>query len=246
MSPQWYEYPSLILQTGSLARLRAELRDKNLFEAPKMRPKVNVAKPTEEVLRARTPDGTWNDLDDPMIGASGTGFGRNVPLHLTKPDRRRLLEPNPRLISERLMARDEFKPAGIINALAAAWLQFENHNWFFHGNGLPDDVIEVPVRDGDDWPERPMRIRTTQPLAGSPPNPRDRAPLYANTETHWWDASQIYGSGPDRQSEVRTFVDGKVKINDDGRLPPSMNPDEAGLDITGMRENWWVEIGRAL
>ena len=201
MSPQWYEFPSLILQTGSLARLRGELRERNLHEAPKMRPKSNGAKPPEGVLGARTTDGSWNDLDDPMMGAKGTGFGRNVPLSMTKPDRKRLLDPNPREISERLMARDTFKPAGIINALAAAWLQFENHNWFFHGNGLPDDVIEVPLRDDDDWPERPMRIRATQPMPDTSRNPRDRAPLYANVETHWWDASQIYGSGPDRQAE---------------------------------------------
>ena len=243
MSPQWYEFPSLILQTGSLARLRGELRERNLHEAAKMRPDLNGAKPPDGVLTARTSDGSWNDLDDPMMGAKGTGFGRNVPLSMTKPNRKRLLDPNPRDISERLMARDTFKPAGIINALAAAWLQFENHNWFFHGNGLPDDVIEVPVRDDDDWPERPMRIRATQPMPGTTSNPRDRAPLYANVETHWWDASQIYGSGPDRQAEVRTFKDGKVKIDEAGRLPRSTLPDEPGIDVTGMRENWWVGMG---
>jgi hypothetical protein len=233
----------LILQTGSLARLRGELRERNLYEAPKMRPEVNGAQPPDGVLTARTSDGSWNDLDDPMMGAKGTGFGRNVPLAMTKPNRKRLLDPNPRAISERLMARDTFKPAGIINALAAAWLQFENHNWFFHGNGLPDDVIEVPLRDDDDWPERPMRIRATQPMPGTTANPRARAPLYANVETHWWDASQIYGSGPDRQAEVRTFKDGKVKVDEAGRLPKSTHPDEPGIDVTGMRENWWVGMG---
>ena len=243
MSPQWYEFPSLILQTGSLARLRGELRERNLHEAPKMRPPLNGAKPPDGVIGARTSDGSWNDLDDPMMGAKGTGFGRNVPLSMTKPNRKRLLDPNPRDISEKLMARDTFKPAGIINALAAAWLQFENHNWFFHGNGLPDDVIEVPLRDSDDWPERPMRIRATQPMPGTSKNPRDRAPLYANVETHWWDASQIYGSGPDRQAEVRTFKDGKIKVDEAGRLPSSTNPDEPGIDVTGMRENWWVGMG---
>jgi hypothetical protein len=64
--------------------------------------------------------------------------------------------------------------------------------------------------------------------------------MFANQETHWWDGSQIYGSGRDRQSEVRTFVDGKVKVGDDGRLPKSDIP---GVDLTGMRENWWVGVG---
>jgi hypothetical protein len=64
------------------------------------------------------------------------------------------------------MARDEFKPAGIINALAAAWLQFENHNWFFHGDGLADKTIDIPLGKGDEFPENPMRIRCTIPPRG--------------------------------------------------------------------------------
>jgi hypothetical protein len=64
--------------------------------------------------------------------------------------------------------------------------------------------------------------------------------VFANQETHWWDGSQVYGSGTERQSEVRTFVDGKVKVDDDGRLPKSDIP---GVDLTGMRENWWVGVG---
>jgi Animal haem peroxidase len=242
MSPQWYEFPSLILQTANLARLRGDLREKNLFEAKGVRPQV-FGEATEEKIRARQPDGTWNDLDDPGMGSIGSGFGRNVPLSMTKPDTRRLLEPNPRLISEKLMARDTFKPAGIINSLAAAWLQFENHNWFFHGNGIPNEVIEIPLAEGDTWHERIMKIRTTQPLPGSPETPEGQAPLYGNQETHWWDASQIYGSGNSRQAEVRTFVDGKIKVDENGRLPLSPEPGEPGIDLTGMRENWWVGVG---
>jgi hypothetical protein len=239
MGRQWYEYPSLALQLASLGKLREDLRKDNLFEAPGIRPKVEVAEPPPEALRARTPDGTWNDLSDPEMGAKGTGFGRNVPLAKTKPDRARLLDPNPRDISEKLMARDTFKPAGIINALAAAWLQFENHNWFFHGSGVEDGAIEVPLRDGDEWPGNRMLIRKTPLLDGQGPA-NGNAPIYVNQETHWWDASQIYGSGPERQAEIRTFEGGKVKLGDDLRLPHS---DEPGIDLTGMKENWWVGVG---
>ena len=86
------------------------------------------------------------------MGAKGTGFGRNLPIEKTIIDRKRLLEPDPRVISRRLMARDDFKPAGIINSLAAAWLQFENHNWFFHGDGNPENTIDIKLRDGDTFP----------------------------------------------------------------------------------------------
>jgi len=239
VSRQWYQHPSLVLQLKALSSLRDDLRDNNLFEGDGIRPKEDLGEPTEEVKRARTPDGTWNDLAEPWMGAKGTGFGRNVPLARTVTDTKRLLDPDPRVISRRLMARDEFKSAGIVNALAAAWLQFENHNWFFHGDGLPDKTIDIPLPKGDDFPENPMRIRCTIPargeiLDGCP------APVFANAETHWREGSQIYGSGKQRQVEVRTFVDGKVKVGDDGRLPRSDIP---GIDLTGMRENWWVGVG---
>ncbi|NMN96875.1 peroxidase family protein [Antrihabitans stalactiti] len=236
---QWYEFPSVVLQLANLSKLRDELREKNLFEAEGIRPKVEAAEPPPEALRARTPDGTWNDLSDPQMGAKGTGFGRNVPLSMTKPDTKRLLDPHPRDISVKLMARDSFKPAGIINSLAAAWLQFENHNWFFHGTGIAQEPIEIPLRDDDDFPEHPMVIRRTPLLPVQPPS-NGHAPIYQNQETHWWDASQIYGSGPEKQAAVRTFVDGKVKLGDDLRLPKS---DEPGIDLTGMMENWWVGVG---
>jgi hypothetical protein len=240
VSPQWYEHPSLLLQLASLSKLRGELRDNNLYEADDIRPDEPAGDPPEEAVRARTPDGSWNDLGCKHMGAKGTGFGRNVPLDLTKPNLKRLLDPDPRRISNELMARDSFKPAGIVNALAAAWLQFENHNWFFHGDGQPDRVIEVPLEPGDDFPEKPMRIRETIPMHGGRIEDGCPAPVFANQETHWWDGSQVYGSGTERQSEVRTFVDGKVKVDDDGRLPKSDIP---GVDLTGMRENWWVGVG---
>ena len=236
---EWYENPSLILQVRALAKARDDLREKNLFEGEGIRPTEDLGEPSESEKRARTPDGTFNDLSEPWMGAAGTGFGRNVPLSMTITDTKRLLEPDPRVISRRLMARDEFKPAGIINALAAAWLQFENHNWFFHGNGVPDKNIEIPLRPGDDFPEDPMRIRRTIPIKGEIVHGCP-APMFANVETHWWDGSQVYGTGKDQQSRVRTFQDGKVRVEKDGRLPQSDIP---GVDLTGFQENWWVGVG---
>jgi hypothetical protein len=240
LSLQWYENPSLLLQLASLSKARDDLREKNLFEGEGIRPDGDMGEPTPEVERARTPEGTWNDLACPMMGAKGTGFGRNVPIEKTIVDRNRLLTPDPREISRKLMARDTFKPAGILNALGAAWLQFENHNWFFHGDGVADRVINIPLQDGDDFPENPMRIRETIPLRGEIKDGCP-APVFANQETHWWDGSQIYGSGQEKQSQIRTFVDGKIRVDEDGRLPLSENI--PGVDLTGMQENWWFGPG---
>lgn len=236
---QWSEHPSLLLQLANLSKERADLREKNLYEQDGMRPDDKPDAP-EEAIRARTPDGNFNDLGCPHMGAKGTGFGRNVPIEKTVVDKKNLLNPDPREISRKLMARDTFKPAGILNALGAAWLQFENHNWFFHGNGDPSRFISIPLQDGDDFPENPMIIRDTIPMHGGEIEDGKPAPVFANAETHWWDGSQIYGSGVEKQNVMRTFTDGKIKVDDDGRL---LKSDIPGVDLTGMQENWWFGPG---
>ena len=238
---QWYEYPSLVLQIKELSGLRDDLREHNLFEAPDVRPDKDLGEPSDSAKRARTPDGTFNDLSDPWMGAAGTGFGRNAPLNKTITHTKKLLDPDPRLISRKLMARDSFKPAGIINTIAAAWIQFENHNWFFHGNGEPDKVIDIPLRDGDDFPVNPMKIRQTIPMNGHQIVDGQPAPPFPNVETHWWDGSQVYGTGNDKQSEMRTFKDGKIKVQENGRLYGSATHE--GIDLTGFEENYWAGVG---
>ena len=80
---EWHEYPSLLLQLNALSKTRDDLREHNLYESYGMRPSDDLGQPTDEVRRARQPDGTWDDLEDPHMGAKGTGFGRNVPLSMT-------------------------------------------------------------------------------------------------------------------------------------------------------------------
>jgi hypothetical protein len=64
------------------------------------------------------------------MGCVGMRFGRNVSRENTKkPSQEELLSPNPRLVSQELLKRDEFKPATILNLLAAAWIQFQVHDW---------------------------------------------------------------------------------------------------------------------
>jgi hypothetical protein len=44
-------------------------------------------------------------------------------------------------------------------------------------------------------------------------------PTHLNTNSHWWDGSQIYGSDRVTQQKVRTGEDGKLVVGPDG-LPP--------------------------
>ena len=97
------------------------------------------------------------------MGSLGSRFGRNVPLEHTYPDDpKRLLDPNPRLISRRLLTRESFQPATTLNLLAGAWIQFEVHDWLSHDPELPDPW-EIPLEKDDPWPEHPMKILRTKP-----------------------------------------------------------------------------------
>jgi hypothetical protein len=238
---QWYEVPTTPLQALNLLALRLDLRDKNLFDTSNPMKTETEAEPPPEALTARRPDGKWNDLDDPAMGSKEREFTRNIDPRRIRPEKPpRLYDPNPRTVSLELMTRERFKPAETLNALAAAWIQFENHNWFFHGRN-EEDLMEVPLPEGDDWPESPMHVRRSIPLPGTGGNGNGRGPTdYGNTETHWWDASQLYGTTPEKQSAVRSFEDGKLKIGADGRLPG--DPDRPGRDLAGFNENYWFGL----
>jgi hypothetical protein len=235
----WYQLPTTSLRGLNLLSLRLDLRDMNLYDTAE--PRRTGEDPPKEALTARRPDGRWNDLADPDMGSAGSEFARNIDPRKHRPEKPpRLYDPNPRTVSLELMTRDTFKPAETLNALAAAWIQFENHNWFFHGRGEPDEVMEIPLSDGDDWPDHPMHVRRTVSTPANQGGSGGSNGVHGNTETHWWDASQIYGANQDTQNAVRTFTNGKLKIGADGRLLP--DPHEDGIDLTGFNENFWFGL----
>jgi hypothetical protein len=218
--------------------LRTRLREKNLYDTGRGTtpdPKENG----ESHRGARTLDGTFNDLGSPTMGAIGARFGRNVPIARTYqeplPD---LLEPNPRRISRELLTRDTFKPATIVNLLAGAWIQFEVHDWFSHGQNEAENPWQLELADDDPWHERPMRIPRTQ---RDPSHVDDGSPpTYVTSDTHWWDGSQIYGSDPRFAAVVRAHEDGKLRLDPDGQLPRDL---ESHVDLTGVAGNFWLGLG---
>jgi hypothetical protein len=232
---QWYQLP-FPLAVANLIAIRNMLREKNLHDTETLKPAEGPI-PDPDVLTSRTHDGSYNDLSYPDMGRAGARFARNIPLQYAYPDQSRLLVPNPRTVSQTLMNRDTFKPVPTLNVLAAAWLQFNVHDWFNHGPNELDNPIEVPLDPGDPWREHPMQIRRTRrdptwsPEEGIPPT-------FRNTEEHWWGGSQIYGSTHELMNRLRSGEGGKLKI-EDGLLP--VDP-ATGIDITGLIDNWWIGL----
>jgi hypothetical protein len=237
---RWTALPSY---TGVLvlAGLRTTLRRKNLADTETLPATARPdPPPCAHSLTARSADGTWNDLTVPAMGGANTRFGRNVPNDRTYPDYGgRLLEPSPRRISRELMTRGDFIPATSLNLLAAAWIQFMVHDWLSHGKNEKDDPWRLELDPDDDWPERPMRILRTRRDPTRPPGDSGAPPTFANTATHWWDASQIYGSDQETQSSVRSFEGGRLALGADGLLP--LDP-ETGVAVTGVSGNWWLGL----
>jgi hypothetical protein len=197
--------------------------------------------PGPSVLTSRTPDVTYNDLADPMMGSVDTRFGRLVPLARAMPEQKSSsLDPSPRIVSRTLLTRDYFKPVKTLNVIAAAWIQFMVHGWFNHKRHRPGDKdVEIPLEGGDTWPLPRMALPAT--VEASPANESARRPpTYINTETSWWDASQIYGSRLSITKTLRSWKDGKLNIGSNGLLP--LDPGAPGIDQTGFNDNWWVGL----
>ncbi len=165
-----------------------------------------------------------------------TRFGRNAPLGYTYPREDLLLTPNPRVVSKELMTRHEFQPVPVLNLLAAAWLQFQIRDWLSHGISPKDDPHLIPLPDGDDWHENPMRILRTMDDPTRTPDEAHLPPTHLNVETHWWDASQIYGSTPEFQQTVRSYQAGKLKTDRDNLVAPGKDALVSQANVAG----WWV------
>ncbi|MDX0411604.1 peroxidase [Sinorhizobium medicae] len=250
----WYRWPFPIAM-ASLVGLRSTMRERNLFDCETAPLPADPPRPDIKVLsEGRTVDGSYNDLGAPRMGMAGARFGRNVPISETFGENSPgLYDPNPRVVSNRLLARREFVPVPHLNMMVPAWLQFMVHDWLSHGTNNPNEgVHRVDVPPGDNWPFPFLSI-----LKSKPDELRDgddgRPATYANTETHWWDGSQVYGSTIDRLRMVRGVLHGKTKVLPNGKLLlgdddllPVLPVDEGAknpeTELAGVNGNWWIGL----
>ena len=240
----WYRLP-VRLGLLNVEALRYVLRARNLLdsevrEAPPQARPVPPAPPGEDVRVSRTFDGTSNDLSAPEMGSVGSAFGRNL-----RPDLRPDLfdEPSPITVSQQLLHRDTFLPARSLNLLAAAWIQFQVHDWVDHARyPLGQADVRVPLPPGMTWsntpggpPEPEMRIAGNIPFPGPGRNPM--SPVFPNATTPWWDGSEVYGADLAKSNQLREGA--KLRLTPEGYLPD----DVSGLEITGFNESWWLGLG---
>jgi len=242
----WYKL-SVRLSLLNLDGFRFVLRRQNLIdtevrEAP---PETRTvpAGPPEEDRRTRTADGTNDDLSAREMGALGANFGRNLP-PIYKPE---LFDtPSPYLVADQLLQRKAFIPATSLNILAAAWIQFQVHDWVDHArHPLGVEDVDVALPPDVSWhssvgspAEHRMRIAGNKGLDKRPRgrSPSDRLPVYfKNATTHWWDASELYGQNLPGAQQL--FAGAKFNIQN-GHLPVSPR----GIQMTGFHESWWLGL----
>ena len=234
----WHKLP-LRMSLLNLDAFRYVLRHKNLIDT-EAREAPPTARPVpapidEDKRRSRTLDGTYNDLSDPLMGAMGATFGRNLwPVYA--PD---LFDsPSPFVIARDLLQRKTFIPARSLNILAAAWIQFQVHDWVDHArNPLGVNDVVVPLPPEMRWQsnvggslEHHMRIAGNTDLGARQP------PIFfRNAATHWWDVSELYGEDA---RKVKDLCDGPKFRLPDGHLPTTVN----GMELTGFHESWWLGL----
>src|SRR5215218_466542 len=201
--------------------LMGQLRRENLADPSTLTPSLPRPAPTPppNYRSVRTADGSFNDLFYPEMGSAGTRFGRNVELARTFRElEATLLSPNPRTVSRELMTRHEFQPAATLNVFTAAWIQFMLRDWLSHGIGPWTDPWQLSLATDDRWPDasRTMAIPRTPADPTRPLEHEETPRTFLNRETHWWDASQIYGSSETYQRGTRSGVEGKLRIDSAG------------------------------
>ncbi len=240
-----------------LSAERWELLHQNLFDTGVDKEGTTLS--CKEVMKSpfRTPNGQCYYYGQevfanlPRLGDNQQRFGRNVDSATVNREAAKydIMDPNPREISQKLFTRrnGKVREADIVNVLAAAWLQAENHDWFTHGkNATPDVASPLYIKGvpGDREFPNGITVPATQP-DNTGGNPHGYKKTFRNHVTHWWDASHIYGSDEATIRKVRTnpetgamYPDGKIAVHPNRHL----YYDKEGLPITGFNDNWWIGL----
>lgn len=174
-----------------------------------------------------------------------------------------------------------YQPAPFFNVLAAFWIQFMTHDWFSHlieGANAPEMMKIGCTTKLVDGKEVPLTAEEIQRLGCRPNDVIDKGLVadandpakfdyknkpylsrafrtMRNTNTAWWDASQIYGFDDTSIKRVKRDPNDKAKLLLEhvsmrpgdrlGYLPKfgendPINPQWKGQEAAGFADNWSI------
>jgi hypothetical protein len=178
-------------------------------------------------------------------------------------------------------ANCDYKKASFFNVLAAYWIQFMTHDWFSHleeGHNQSEYMKVGCATKLVNNVEQPLTPEDIEKLGCRPDDMIDkgyvaddsapgtfsfdgktylvRAPkTMRNTNTAWWDASQLYGFDDTSRQRVKRDPADAAKLllvpvsgqTGPGYLPvfspnDPINPEWAGQEATGFPDNWTVGL----
>jgi hypothetical protein len=243
---KWPTYIGLIYLLAKMRWLRSDtLTDPYDYATNDNEP---AGKMPERAKVGYEPDGKWAaDNENPQMGEKDTRIASNIPPKLTRPDVPNMMRElrNIARLKWRPIDEDTGKeivtPAGILNILAQAWIQFQFHN--FGGNTKRDDIKENPhvlkTNEKDEWDEDEMVVdRTSKDHTRVTDNGR-ATPL--SERTHHWIQAQIYGSDEAELAALRSYENGQMRLDENGMLPE--DPEKPGIDQTGFNNNYNAQLG---
>lgn len=177
-------------------------------------------------FEVRSIDGSGNNLSQPLWGSTGIQLERLAPAAYADgiSDPGGAERPNPRAISNAVVAQDESIPnQRSLSAFMFVWGQFLDHDLDLSLTNPSDPFpIEIPLGDPFFDPEGSGEATMAfsrsvfDPATGaSTESPRQQL----NALTAWIDASQVYGSDATRAAWLRSGVDGKLKVSEGNLLP---------------------------
>ena len=157
-------------------------------------------------------------------------------------------------------ANCDYQKAPFFNVLAAFWIQFMTHDWFSHmdeGHNQPsymkvgcdsEDAKKLGCRP-DDQIDKAYVAQSGDPgkFTSDGTEYLKRAPkTFANTNTAWWDASQIYGYSETSRKRVKRDPADRARLLMPNHLLPTleptdpMNPEWKGQEATAFPDNWTI------
>jgi len=169
-------------------------------------------------------------------------------------------------------ANCDYQKAPFFNVIAAFWIQFMTHDWFSHleeGHNAPSwmpvgcgpEAARLGCREGDRMDRGYVAQSDAPPRYTAPDGSKPLARAFkthANTNTAWWDASQLYGFDATSRQRVKRDPADPARLlllpgkragagEQQGQLPvfgPSdpINPQWAGQGAAGFPDNWSIGV----